>query len=232
MQSGGNETTASKFEDIDHHPGLCSDVPSYISPADYENQRQRQSNEVKNQGSDMDTDTCKNCDEGADGECQRGLCTGCYESNRGIWPFQCCDGHWVPDEWSGEEPRPIWSWIWLWLKLVLLRRLPSHALLIVIQGLVKWVKPRAIYWRFISQIRLEGSLVLLGWVIYSTMFALWTQGAVFVVVIQCRAVNTVWNVVTAVEENAETTQVVQQNIAHHERSFTFGYKIVHVCAPR
>ena len=42
---------------------------------------------------DLDTDTCKICDEGADGECQGGLCTGCCESNRGTRPFQCCDGH-------------------------------------------------------------------------------------------------------------------------------------------
>ena len=52
MQSGGNETTASEFEDIAHHPGPCSDVPSWISPADCENHRQRQANEAKNQGSD------------------------------------------------------------------------------------------------------------------------------------------------------------------------------------
>ena len=52
MQSGGNETTASEFKDIAHHPGPCSDVPSWISPADCENHRQRQANEAKNQGSD------------------------------------------------------------------------------------------------------------------------------------------------------------------------------------
>jgi hypothetical protein len=57
----------------------------------------------------LDVDTCKICDEGADGECQGGLCAGCCESNRGTGPFQCCDGHWVHGEWSSDEPADLVS---------------------------------------------------------------------------------------------------------------------------
>ena len=59
---------------------------------------------------DLDMDTCKICDEEADGECQGGLCAGCCESNRGTGPFQCCDGQWVSGEWSSEEPAELVSW--------------------------------------------------------------------------------------------------------------------------
>jgi len=36
---------------------------------------------------DLEMDTCKICDEEADGECQGGLCTGCCEFNRGTGAF-------------------------------------------------------------------------------------------------------------------------------------------------
>ena len=42
MQSGGNETTASDFADVPHHPGPYTDVPSWMSCADYSKHEQRQ----------------------------------------------------------------------------------------------------------------------------------------------------------------------------------------------
>ena len=52
MQPGGDETTASEFGDVAHHPGPYSDVPSWMSSSDYERHRQRQANGPTNQGSD------------------------------------------------------------------------------------------------------------------------------------------------------------------------------------
>ena len=48
MQSGGNETTASGYEDVAHHPGPFKDIPSWISYADYENHKQRQAETTQN----------------------------------------------------------------------------------------------------------------------------------------------------------------------------------------
>ena len=55
----------------------------------------------------VEVDTCKICDEEADERCQGEFCTGCCESNRGTWPFQCCDGCWVYGEWSSDEPTDL-----------------------------------------------------------------------------------------------------------------------------